>query len=139
MNKHTRLSYAELLSSPMIPDTIVEKKEFNTYYWNTMPYLSQAVYSHLPSQIHQQNHHHLEQIQQQQQEQQQQQQHLQQQQQPPTPQPMPRTRGRRVSNIPNHGIRMFGCKTEGCGKVFKRSEHLKRHIRSIHTMEKRKI
>ncbi|KAI9274158.1 hypothetical protein EDC94DRAFT_510280 [Helicostylum pulchrum] len=49
---------------------------------------------------------------------------------------MPRTRGRRVSNIPNHGIRMFGCKTEGCGKVFKRSEHLKRHIRSIHTMEK---
>jgi uncharacterized Zn-finger protein len=33
---------------------------------------------------------------------------------------------------------MFICKDEGCGKVFKRSEHLKRHIRSIHTLEKRK-
>ncbi|KAI8883269.1 hypothetical protein K501DRAFT_126363, partial [Backusella circina FSU 941] len=40
------------------------------------------------------------------------------------------------SNIPNHGIRTFACKTEDCGKVFKRSEHLKRHIKSIHTMEK---
>ncbi|KAI8637482.1 hypothetical protein BD408DRAFT_395608 [Parasitella parasitica] len=49
---------------------------------------------------------------------------------------MARTRGRRVSNIPNHGIRMFACEIDGCGKVFKRSEHLKRHIRSIHTTEK---
>lgn len=79
---------------------------------------------------------------------------------PPTPQPQPiqlmpssssppsppqqpqqqqqRTRGRRVSNVPNQGLRMFACKSEGCGKVFKRSEHLKRHVRSIHTMEKRK-
>ncbi|KAI7870246.1 hypothetical protein BDF14DRAFT_1682312, partial [Spinellus fusiger] len=32
--------------------------------------------------------------------------------------------------------RMFTCKVDGCGKVFKRSEHLKRHIRSIHTHEK---
>ncbi|KAL0142404.1 hypothetical protein V8B55DRAFT_1328193 [Mucor lusitanicus] len=77
---------------------------------------------------------------------------------PPTPQPQPiqsmpssssppsppqqpqqqqqRTRGRRVSNVPNQGLRMFACKSEGCGKVFKRSEHLKRHVRSIHTMEK---
>ncbi|KAI9247709.1 hypothetical protein BDA99DRAFT_471098, partial [Phascolomyces articulosus] len=49
----------------------------------------------------------------------------------------PRSRGRRVSNVPsNNGARMFTCKAEGCGKVFKRSEHLKRHIRSIHTLEK---
>ncbi|KAI8877718.1 hypothetical protein K501DRAFT_306151 [Backusella circina FSU 941] len=51
---------------------------------------------------------------------------------------MPRSRGRRVSNNPNNssGARMFTCKTDGCGKIFKRSEHLKRHIRSIHTLEK---
>ncbi|KAI8097077.1 uncharacterized protein BX664DRAFT_240052, partial [Halteromyces radiatus] len=48
----------------------------------------------------------------------------------------PRSRGRRVSNIPSNGARMFICKADGCGKVFKRSEHLKRHIRSIHTLEK---
>ncbi|KAF7722577.1 hypothetical protein EC973_002930 [Apophysomyces ossiformis] len=47
-----------------------------------------------------------------------------------------RSRGRRVSSVPTGNIRMFTCKTEGCGKVFKRSEHLKRHIRSIHTLEK---
>lgn len=66
------------------------------------------------------------------------------QQSPPSPIPdkkqtMTRTRGRRVSNIPNNGVRTFACKAEGCGKVFKRSEHLKRHTRSIHTMEKRKL
>ncbi|ORZ03028.1 hypothetical protein BCR43DRAFT_466343 [Syncephalastrum racemosum] len=48
----------------------------------------------------------------------------------------PRSRGRRVSNIPTQGVRMFTCQADGCGKVFKRSEHLKRHIRSIHTLEK---
>ncbi|KAG1440790.1 hypothetical protein G6F56_011771 [Rhizopus delemar] len=52
---------------------------------------------------------------------------------------MPRSRGRRVSNIPGPGLRMFTCENEGCGKVFKRSEHLKRHIRSIHTLEKRRV
>ncbi|GAA6034896.1 hypothetical protein JCM8097_009356 [Rhodosporidiobolus ruineniae] len=30
----------------------------------------------------------------------------------------------------------FLCKVPGCGKVFKRSEHLKRHVRSIHTNER---
>ncbi|ORX90216.1 hypothetical protein K493DRAFT_157498, partial [Basidiobolus meristosporus CBS 931.73] len=30
----------------------------------------------------------------------------------------------------------FFCEYNGCGKVFKRAEHLKRHIRSIHTLEK---
>ncbi|KAI8343024.1 hypothetical protein BC941DRAFT_344148 [Chlamydoabsidia padenii] len=48
----------------------------------------------------------------------------------------PRSRGRRVSNIPSTGSQMFICKADACGKVFKRSEHLKRHIRSIHTLEK---
>ncbi|KAI8373003.1 uncharacterized protein BYT42DRAFT_578837 [Radiomyces spectabilis] len=43
---------------------------------------------------------------------------------------------RRTSNQPD--LRMFSCTTEGCDKVFKRSEHLKRHIRSVHTLEKRK-
>lgn len=50
-----------------------------------------------------------------------------------------RSRGRRVSNSPSiAGQKVFTCKQDNCGKVFKRSEHLKRHIRSIHTMEKRK-
>ncbi|KAI9254681.1 hypothetical protein BY458DRAFT_520980 [Sporodiniella umbellata] len=52
--------------------------------------------------------------------------------------PVKRSRGRRVSNSPSSmpGQKMFTCTQEECGKVFKRSEHLKRHIRSIHTMEK---
>lgn len=33
----------------------------------------------------------------------------------------------------------FPCDHDDCGKVFRRSEHLKRHIRSIHTREKRKF
>lgn len=33
----------------------------------------------------------------------------------------------------------FPCHHEDCGKVFRRSEHLKRHVRSIHTREKRKF
>jgi hypothetical protein len=50
-----------------------------------------------------------------------------------------RSRGRRVSSSPTLGCsKMFTCKQDDCGKVFKRSEHLKRHIRSIHTLEKRK-
>ena len=34
--------------------------------------------------------------------------------------------------------RTFICDTAGCGKCFARGEHLKRHVRSIHTHEKRK-
>ncbi|ORX62704.1 hypothetical protein DM01DRAFT_147122 [Hesseltinella vesiculosa] len=34
--------------------------------------------------------------------------------------------------------KLFLCTESDCDKVFKRSEHLKRHIRSIHTKEKRK-
>ena len=33
--------------------------------------------------------------------------------------------------------RTFVCDTVGCGKCFARGEHLKRHVRSIHTHEKR--
>lgn len=36
-------------------------------------------------------------------------------------------------------LKTFSCEHYDCGKVFKRSEHLKRHIRSIHTREKRKL
>ncbi|PWN32260.1 uncharacterized protein FA14DRAFT_112856, partial [Meira miltonrushii] len=32
--------------------------------------------------------------------------------------------------------KVYTCKVPGCGKCFKRSEHLKRHVRSIHTDEK---
>jgi len=35
------------------------------------------------------------------------------------------------------GIRTYTCGVDGCGKLFARGEHLKRHIRSIHTYEKR--
>ncbi|KAF9184199.1 zf-C2H2 Zinc finger, C2H2 type [Haplosporangium sp. Z 767] len=52
----------------------------------------------------------------------------------PTPK---RSRGRRVSCNPDTtGGKVFTCRFDDCGKVFKRSEHLKRHVRSIHTMEK---
>ncbi|CEG65238.1 hypothetical protein CU097_015555 [Rhizopus azygosporus] len=51
--------------------------------------------------------------------------------------PVKRSRGRRVSNSPSvAGQKVFTCTHDDCGKVFKRSEHLKRHIRSIHTLEK---
>ncbi|KAF5385127.1 hypothetical protein D9615_000978 [Tricholomella constricta] len=34
------------------------------------------------------------------------------------------------------GLRTYTCDVDGCGKLFARGEHLKRHIRSIHTYEK---
>ena len=34
-------------------------------------------------------------------------------------------------------VRMYLCEVDGCGKCFARGEHLKRHVRSIHTYEKR--
>jgi len=57
-----------------------------------------------------------------------------------------KSRGRRVptdvdsdelSGGPSSKTRMFRCDVLGCGKCFLRGEHLKRHIRSIHTHEKR--
>ncbi|KAG2022542.1 STE-12 alpha [Coprinopsis cinerea AmutBmut pab1-1] len=62
----------------------------------------------------------------------------------PTPVPnlTKKSRGRRVPTTetvdPNGqpDKRYYVCKVEGCGKCFHRGEHLKRHIRSIHTHEK---
>ncbi|KAJ7671133.1 hypothetical protein B0H17DRAFT_841801, partial [Mycena rosella] len=33
--------------------------------------------------------------------------------------------------------RLYTCRVPGCGECFARGEHLKRHVRSIHTYEKR--
>ena len=68
----------------------------------------------------------------------------------PTPIPnlTKKSRGRRVptqefSRTPTDQLekdtRLYICQVEGCGKCFHRGEHLKRHIRSIHTYEKREL
>lgn len=70
----------------------------------------------------------------------------------PAPVPVPnltkKSRGRRVPTNPGTVIspdgaprraRGYVCKVPGCGKCFARGEHLKRHIRSIHTNEKREF
>ncbi|GLB43676.1 putative zinc finger, C2H2 type [Lyophyllum shimeji] len=61
----------------------------------------------------------------------------------PVPNLTKKSRGRRVPiRLPNDGnvdpkdTRMYVCQVESCGKCFRRGEHLKRHIRSIHTHEK---
>ncbi|KXN85000.1 Zinc finger protein MSN4 [Leucoagaricus sp. SymC.cos] len=61
----------------------------------------------------------------------------------PVPNLTKKSRGRRVptqdvsdSQADSKDKRMYVCKVEGCGKCFHRGEHLKRHIRSIHTHEK---
>ncbi|KAJ7635194.1 hypothetical protein FB45DRAFT_743396 [Roridomyces roridus] len=75
----------------------------------------------------------------------------------PVPVPVPnltkKSRGRRVPTVsmlyPADGAvngrrgsakaaaaRLYTCKVPGCGKCFARGEHLKRHVRSIHTWEK---
>lgn len=51
--------------------------------------------------------------------------------------------GTGAANNNNNGVgtaksmRTYTCDVDGCGKLFARGEHLKRHIRSIHTYEKR--
>ncbi|EGN93773.1 hypothetical protein SERLA73DRAFT_63698, partial [Serpula lacrymans var. lacrymans S7.3] len=67
---------------------------------------------------------------------------------PPVPVPnlTKKSRGRRVptklaaeegdTETKQKAGRVYVCKVEGCGKCFSRGEHLKRHIRSIHTHEK---
>ncbi|KAI0694440.1 hypothetical protein BC835DRAFT_1274584 [Cytidiella melzeri] len=65
---------------------------------------------------------------------------------PPVPVPnlTKKSRGRRVptaavvvsQNGVDKNIRSYRCKVPGCNKCFQRGEHLKRHVRSIHTNEK---
>lgn len=80
----------------------------------------------------------------------------------PVPIPIPhltkKSRGRRVPTVTSledlrsassgagrkrqtvgRGARMYLCEVDGCGKCFARGEHLKRHVRSIHTYEKREF
>jgi hypothetical protein len=51
------------------------------------------------------------------------------------------SRGRSVPKkaevVPQHVTRAFWCSVEDCDKLFSRGEHLKRHITSIHTNDKR--
>lgn len=46
--------------------------------------------------------------------------------------------GKKRQNSSGKTARMYLCDVEGCGKCFARGEHLKRHVRSIHTYEKRR-
>ena len=63
----------------------------------------------------------------------------------PVPNLTKKSRGRRVPTAPvfmvqggvQKNMRMYKCSVEGCNKCFARGEHLKRHVRSIHTNEKR--
>lgn len=63
----------------------------------------------------------------------------------PVPNLTKKSRGRRVPTAPvfivqggvQKNMRMYKCNVEGCCKCFARGEHLKRHVRSIHTNEKR--
>jgi len=62
----------------------------------------------------------------------------------PVPNLTKKSRGRRVPTAPvfivqggvQKNMRMYRCNVEGCSKCFARGEHLKRHVRSIHTHEK---
>ena len=63
----------------------------------------------------------------------------------PVPNLTKKSRGRRVPTAPvfivqggaQKNMRMYRCAVEGCYKCFALGEHLKRHVRSIHTNEKR--
>ena len=47
--------------------------------------------------------------------------------------------GKKRQGIGGKNARMYLCEVKGCGKCFARGEHLKRHVRSIHTYEKREV
>jgi hypothetical protein len=65
----------------------------------------------------------------------------------PVPNLTKKSRGRRVPTAPvfmvqggvQKNMRMYRCTVDGCYKCFARGEHLKRHVRSIHTNEKREL
>jgi len=65
----------------------------------------------------------------------------------PVPNLTKKSRGRRVPTTPvfmvqggvQKNMRMYRCVVDGCNKCFARGEHLKRHVRSIHTNEKREF
>jgi len=65
----------------------------------------------------------------------------------PVPNLTKKSRGRRVPTTPvfmvqggvQKNMRMYKCAVDGCNKCFARGEHLKRHVRSIHTNEKREF
>ena len=65
----------------------------------------------------------------------------------PVPNLTKKSRGRSVPTAPNsispygaqRARRSFICGVSDCGKCFARGEHLKRHVRSIHTNEKREL
>ncbi|KAF9966661.1 hypothetical protein BGZ70_001648 [Mortierella alpina] len=49
-----------------------------------------------------------------------------------------RSRATRRASLSSESLgRLYPCIFDDCGKLFKRSEHLKRHVRSVHTLEKR--
>ncbi|KAG6849188.1 hypothetical protein H0H93_010606 [Arthromyces matolae] len=54
------------------------------------------------------------------------------------PAPTPGKGRKKTSGSLAKSMRTYTCDVDGCGKLFARGEHLKRHIRSIHTYEKRK-
>jgi hypothetical protein len=61
----------------------------------------------------------------------------------PPPAPVPhlikKSRGRRVPEPDEARERTHICAVPGCSKSFARAEHLKRHVISLHTHEKRKF
>jgi hypothetical protein len=58
---------------------------------------------------------------------------------PPVPVPhlIKKSRGRRVPEPDEARERAHICAVPGCSKSFARAEHLKRHVISLHTHEKR--
>ncbi|KAE9383593.1 hypothetical protein BT96DRAFT_843626, partial [Gymnopus androsaceus JB14] len=59
----------------------------------------------------------------------------------PVPNLLKKSRGRKVPVDEevvedSNGDRRYVCTAAGCGKCFVRGEHLKRHVRSLHTWEK---